>query len=46
MARLGRDQGKWGEGRDLLAPISGWSTEGFDTRDLKEAKALLGNLAM
>ena len=26
MARLGRDQGKWGEGRDLLAPISGWST--------------------
>ena len=31
--------------RELLAPIYGWFTEGFDTRDLKEAKALLGELA-
>jgi predicted ATPase len=31
--------------RDLLAPVYGWSTEGFDTRDLKEAKALLEELA-
>jgi predicted ATPase len=33
-----------GEARDLLAPIYGWFTEGFDTRDLKEAKALLEEL--
>jgi len=33
------------EGRDLLAPICGWFTEGVDTRDLKEAKALLDELA-
>ena len=45
MARLWRDQGKRDEARDLLAPIYGWFTEGFDTRDLKEAKALLGELA-
>jgi predicted ATPase len=45
MARLWRDQGKRDEGRDLLAPIYGWFTEGFDTRDLKEAKALLEELA-
>jgi predicted ATPase len=45
MARLWRDQGKWEEARELLAPIYGWFTEGFDTRDLKEAKALLDELA-
>jgi predicted ATPase len=44
MARLWRYQGKRDEARDLLAPIYGWFTEGFDTRDLKEAKALLGEL--
>jgi predicted ATPase len=40
LARLWRDQGKRTEARDLLAPIYGWFTEGFDTPDLKEAKAL------
>ena len=45
MARLWRDQGKPQQARDLLAPVSGWFTEGFDTRDLKEAKALLEELA-
>jgi class 3 adenylate cyclase/predicted ATPase len=45
MARLWRDQGKRDEARDLLAPIYGWFTEGFDTRDLKEAKGLLEELA-
>ena len=45
MARLWRDQGKRDEARDLLAPVYGWFTEGFDTLDLKEAKALLGELA-
>ena len=40
MARLWRDQGKREEARDLLAPVYGWFTEGFDTLDLKEAKAL------
>ena len=45
MARLWRDQGKRDEARDLLAPIYGWFTEGFDTLDLKEAKALLDELA-
>jgi predicted ATPase len=45
MARLWRDQGKRNEARDLLAPVYGWFTEGFDTRDLKEAKALLDELA-
>jgi len=44
LARLWRDQGKVQEARELLAPIYGWFTEGFDTRDLKEAKALLGEL--
>ena len=44
MARLWRDQGKRDEARELLAPVYGWFTEGFDTRDLKEAKALLGEL--
>jgi class 3 adenylate cyclase/predicted ATPase len=45
MARLWRDQGKRDEARDLLAPIYGWFTEGFDTIDLKQAKALLDELA-
>jgi predicted ATPase len=38
LGRLRRDQGRRAEARDLLAPIYGWFTEGFDTRDLKEAK--------
>jgi predicted ATPase len=45
MARLWRDQGKPQEARELLAPVYGWFTEGFDTRDLKEARALLDVLA-
>ena len=45
MARLWRDQGKRDEARGLLAPVYGWFTEGFDTRDLKEAKAMLDELA-
>ena len=45
MARLWSDQGKENQARDLLAPIYGWFTQGFDTRDLKEAKALLEQLA-
>ena len=44
MARLWRDQDKREEARDLLAPVYGWFTEGFDTVDLKEAKALLDEL--
>jgi predicted ATPase len=44
MVRLWRDQGKRDEARDLLAPVYGWFTEGFDTLDLKEAKALLDAL--
>ena len=44
MARLWRDQGKRSDARDLLAPIYGWFTEGFDTLDLKDAKALLDEL--
>jgi predicted ATPase len=43
-ARLWRDQGKREDARDLLAPVYGWFTEGFDTLDLKEAKALLDEL--
>ena len=39
-----RDEGKLTEARDLLAPIYGWFTEGFDTLDLKQAKALLDEL--
>jgi predicted ATPase len=46
MARLWRDQGNRDEARDLLAPVYGWFTEGFDTLDLKEAKALLDTLAL
>jgi predicted ATPase len=45
MTRLWRDQGKRDEARDLLASVYGWFTEGFDTRDLKEAKGLLDELA-
>jgi predicted ATPase len=45
MARLWRDQGKRDEARELLAPVYGWFTEGFDTRDLKEANALLEELS-
>jgi class 3 adenylate cyclase/predicted ATPase len=44
MARLWRDQGKQDAARELLAPVHGWFTEGFDTLDLKEAKALLDEL--
>jgi class 3 adenylate cyclase/predicted ATPase len=44
MARLWRDQGKPQQARELLAPVYGWFTEGFDTLDLKEAKALLNEL--
>ena len=44
LARLHRDQGRHAEARDLLAPVYGWFTEGFDTLDLKEAKALLDEL--
>ena len=44
LARLGREQGKVRQARELLAPVYGWFTEGFDTLDLKEAKALLGGL--
>jgi predicted ATPase len=44
LARLRRDQGRRAEARDLLSPIYGWFTEGFDTADLKEAKGLLDGL--
>jgi predicted ATPase len=44
LARLRRDQGRRAEAHDLLAPVYGWFTEGFDTPDLKEAKALLDEL--
>jgi hypothetical protein len=43
MVRLWRDQGKRRDARDLLAPIYGWFTEGFDTLDLKEAKGAAGS---
>jgi len=45
LARLWRERGRLTEARDLLAPLYGWFTEGFDTADLKEAKALLDELA-
>jgi predicted ATPase len=45
LARLWGEQGRRAEGRELLAPVYGWFTEGFDTADLKEAKALLDQLA-
>jgi class 3 adenylate cyclase/tetratricopeptide (TPR) repeat protein len=44
-ARLWGEQGRRAQARDLLAPVYGWFTEGFDTADLKEAKALLDQLA-
>ena len=46
MARLYRQQGKRDEARELLAPVYTWFTEGFDTLDLKEAKALLKELPL
>ena len=45
LARLWHSQGKDAEARDLLAPVYGWFTEGFDTPDLKDAKALLEELS-
>ena len=45
LARLWATQGRRDEARDLLAPVYGWFTEGFDTTDLKDAKALLDELA-
>jgi predicted ATPase len=45
LARLWRDQGRRGEAHDLLARVYGWFTEGFATADLKDAKALLDELA-
>jgi len=45
LARLWQQQGQRAEARELLAPIYGWFTEGFDTADLQEAKALLEVLA-
>ncbi len=44
LARLWRDHGKTAQARDLLAPVYDWFTEGFDTADLKDAKALLEEL--
>ena len=44
LARLRRDQGRRAEAHDLLAPVYGWFTEGFDTPDLTKAKALLDEL--
>ena len=45
LARLWRDRGRRAEASELLAPVYGWFTEGFDTADLKNAKALLEELA-
>ena len=45
LSRLWQQQGKRAEARELLAPVYGWFTEGFDTADLQEAKALLAALA-
>jgi predicted ATPase len=44
LARLWQQQGKQAEAHELLAPVYGWFTEGFDTADLQEAKALLDEL--
>jgi predicted ATPase len=44
LSRLWQDQGQRAEAYELLAPIYGWFTEGFDTADLQEAKALLETL--
>ena len=46
LARLWQSQGKRHEAYELLAPVYGWFTEGFDTKDLQEAKALLDEIAM
>ena len=45
LARLWQQQGKQTEARELLAPVYNWFTEGFDTKDLQEAKALLTDLS-
>jgi len=45
LARLWGEEGPRAEARDLLAPVYGWFTEGFDTADLKDAKALLDELS-
>ena len=45
LARLWQQQGKTAEARELLAPVYDWFTEGFDTADLKDAKALLEELS-
>ena len=45
LSRLWQQQGKRDEARELLAPVYGWFTEGFDTADLQEAKALLEELS-
>jgi len=45
LSRLARQQGKRAAARELLAPIYGWFTEGFDTADLQDARALLAELA-
>jgi predicted ATPase len=45
LARLGREQGRHSEAHDLLAPVYGWFTEGFDSQDLKDAKSLLDELS-
>ena len=45
LARLWRDQGRRAQARDLLAPVYGWFTEGFETRDLVAARTLLNELA-
>jgi predicted ATPase len=45
LTRLWRQQGRRGDARDLLAPLYGWFTEGFDTADLKDAKVLLDQSA-
>ena len=44
LARLWQQQGKTAEARELLAPVYNWFTEGFDTKDLQESKALLEKL--
>ena len=44
LARLWQQQSKKAEARELLAPVYNWFTEGFDTQDLKDAKALLEGL--
>ena len=45
LARIRRDQGRHSDARAILAPVYGWFTEGFDTPDLKQAKALLDEVA-